>query len=245
MIDKKDDDFTTTTDMKSPTQTATILAQSRQLLETNTTSVQSEIRSSFARLAEALRSREKQLLRQVDALQSQQLALLQSHESVLLDCSIGDMPKPPMQVKADLEEEKSLLNAIQSFGKVCVNRGTIIIMDSREASYSTPYRLEDYQDANEDHMSSYKSLSESTAQQEVIRFGFTPRTSLNLCHMSSHGPDAKVIVENSAISDNQNEDCPENASERRPSQVEHWLQQIKVETEIEPSVAEQDKNLEH
>ncbi|XP_049794013.1 uncharacterized protein LOC126203687 [Schistocerca nitens] len=244
MIDKKDDDFSTNTDLKSPSQAAAILAQSRQLLETNTASVHSEIRSSFARLAEALRSREKQLLRQVDALQSQQLALLQSHESVLLERSIGDMPKPPMQVKADLKEEEALLNAIQSFGKVSVNRGTIIIMDSTEASYSTPYRLEDYQDANEDHMSSYKSLSESTAEQEVIRFGFTPRTSLNLCHMPSKGADARVTVED-MNSNNQNEDCAENATERRPSQVEHWLQQIKVETEIEPSVAEQDKNLEH
>jgi hypothetical protein len=49
--------------------------------------VQEKLRESFARLTEALQSREKQLLRQVDVLHSQQIALLQSQHSVPTNCT--------------------------------------------------------------------------------------------------------------------------------------------------------------
>jgi hypothetical protein len=48
--------------------------------------VQAKLRESFARLTEALQSREKQLLRQIDVLHSQQIALLQSQHSVPTNC---------------------------------------------------------------------------------------------------------------------------------------------------------------
>jgi len=41
---------------------------------------------------------------------------------------------------------------------------------------SVCFRVEDYQDANEDHVCLYKPLSNhSTPQQQVIRFSFAPR----------------------------------------------------------------------
>jgi hypothetical protein len=48
--------------------------------------VQAKLRESFARLTEALQSREKQLLRQIDVLHGQQIALLQSQHSVPTNC---------------------------------------------------------------------------------------------------------------------------------------------------------------
>jgi len=48
--------------------------------------VQAKLRGTFARLTEALQAREKQLLRQVEVLHSQQVALLQSQSSVPSSC---------------------------------------------------------------------------------------------------------------------------------------------------------------
>jgi len=48
--------------------------------------VQAKLHGTFARLTEALQAREKQLLRQVEVLHSQQVALLQSQSSVPSSC---------------------------------------------------------------------------------------------------------------------------------------------------------------
>lgn len=243
MIDRKDE---TNTPSSSNTDPATSLAQSHQLLQLTTGQVQEKLRESFARLNEALQSREKQLLRQVDVLHSQQIALLQSRNSLPIDCQTDEVVKSVPQVTVDLDQEKSLCESIMSFGKVDVEGGNLVAIEGNVSPFSVPYRLEDYQDANQDHVCLYKPLSShATPNQHVIRFSFAPRFKIpsdvqQMTDSSSttesplqqkQGSEGQSSVNDSLIGDGQ---CP--------SQVQQWLQEIMVETETEPSVGEQEKN---
>ncbi|PSN38086.1 hypothetical protein C0J52_00835 [Blattella germanica] len=240
MIEKKDEASTPSCSGSDP---AANLAQSHQLLQLSTSQVQERLRDSFARLSKALEAREKQLLRQVDVLHSQQIALLQSRSSLPADCQIDEVVKSVPQVAVDLDQEKALCKSILSYGKVDVEGGNLVAIEGNVSPFSVPYRLEDYQDANQDHVCLYKPLSNESTP--VIRFSFPPRLNVP--------SDASISTMNSAASPSSDAKPAESESRSSmndslmaegqcPSQVQQWLQQIMVETETEPSVGEQEKN---
>lgn len=246
MIEKKDETSSPAGSNADLTNPAANLAQSHNLLQLTTCEVQAKLRESFGRLTEALQSREKQLLRQIDVLHSQQIALLQSQHSVPTNCITGAAVGSIPQVTLNLDQEEYLYDSILSFGKVNVKGGNLVAIEGSVAPFSVPYRVEEYQDANEDHVCLYKPLSNhSTPQQQIVRFSFAPRlegfnevqqlqveasTAAGSAH-SKVSSETLASANDSFIGDS-----------RRPSQVQQWLQQIMAETETEPSIGEQEKN---
>lgn len=247
MIDKKDETSAPSSSSADLTSPATRLAQSHQLLQLTACQVQAKLRGTFARLTEALQSREKQLLRQVEVLHSQQRALLQSQNSVPTSCIIGDARRSIPQITLNLDQEEYLCESILSFGKVDVEGGNLVAIEGNVAPFSVPYRVEDYQDANEDHVCLYKPLSNhSTPQQQVVQFSFAPRLKgfNDVQHLQV---EALATPESTPVNSQVSEPLASAndsfiGDHRRPSQVQQWLQQIMAETETEPSIGEQEKN---
>jgi len=248
MIEKKDETSPPSSSSAGLTNPATCLAQSHQLLQLTACQVQAKLRGTFARLTEALQAREKQLLRQVEVLHSQQVALLQSQSSVPSSCITGDEHRSVPQITLNLDQEEYLCESILSFGKVDVEGGSLVAIEGNVAPFSVPYRAEDYQDANEDHVCLYKPLSNhSTPQQQVVRFSFAPRlkgfNDVQQLQMEALATPESTLV-NSEVSSEPLASANDSfiGVHRRPSQVQQWLQQIMAETEIEPSIGEQEKN---
>lgn len=104
--------------------------------------VQDEIKRCFKRLVDVLKSREIQLLRQVEAIHRQQLSLVQSN--LELHSSI-----PSLIV--NLSRAQDLEKELSQFGKVELSDNCII-------NDAEPYKAEDYQEANSDHVSFDKEL---------------------------------------------------------------------------------------
>ncbi|GFG37761.1 hypothetical protein Cfor_04673 [Coptotermes formosanus] len=248
MIEKKDEVSSPSSSSADLTNPATCLAQSHQLLQLTACQVQAKLRGTFARLTEALQSREKQLLRQVEVLHSQQIALLQSQNSVPTSCITGDACRSIPQITLNLDQEEYLCESILSFGKVDVEGGNLVAIEGNVAPCSVPYRVEDYQDANEDHVCLDKPLSNhSTPQQQVVRFSFAPRLMQfnDVQHLQAEALATPVsTLVNSQVSSEPIPSANDSliGDRRRPSQVQQWLQQIMAETETEPSIGEQEKN---
>lgn len=110
--------------------------------------VEAEIRSCFEDLAKLLRSREKQLLRQAEAIHRQQLSLIETSLDYL-----------PSSV-AVLNDRSKLEKQICQFGNVETHGLNSITMKDVE-----PYKIMDYQDANKDHVSFDKSITKKSEQK--------------------------------------------------------------------------------
>ena len=105
---------------------------------------QDEVRLCFEQLAKILRTREKQLLRQVQAVHNQQLSIVQSNWEFV--------PSIPF-IKINLTKLHDLQESILKFGELESSNKTSVIVSDAE-----PYRIEDYEDANRDHISFDKSI---------------------------------------------------------------------------------------
>lgn len=116
--------------------------------------VQDRIRNSFERLSLGLREREKQLLRQVEAVNRQQLSLVQSSSEHLVP---GD---DDVDLKVDLSSEPELLERLASFGRLNLS-------SALAASNSEPYKAEEYLEASEDVVSFDKSLKTEVDEFDV------------------------------------------------------------------------------
>lgn len=104
--------------------------------------IQADIRNCFEELVEALRSREKQLLRQAEAIHRQQLSLVET--------SLDFLPSPI----AVLNDKNELEEQIRRFGNIETHGANGITVKDVE-----PYKVADYQDANKDHVSFDKSIT--------------------------------------------------------------------------------------
>ncbi|XP_032671890.1 uncharacterized protein LOC116844468 isoform X2 [Odontomachus brunneus] len=104
--------------------------------------IQAEIRTCFEELVEVLRSRERQLLRQAEAIHRQQLSLVETSLD-FLPSSIA-----VLDGKSELEEQ------ICRFGNIDIHGANGITVKDVE-----PYKVVDYQDANKDHVSFDKSIT--------------------------------------------------------------------------------------
>lgn len=107
-----------------------------------------DIRSCFEDLAKLLRSREKQLLRQAEAIHRQQLSLIETSLDFL-----------PSSV-AILKDRSKLEEQIRRFGNVETHGSNSITVKDVE-----PYKIVDYQDASKDHVSFDKSITKKADQK--------------------------------------------------------------------------------
>lgn len=227
MIDKKED--------KPGTPDAESLAQTCQHLEEMMLQAQSEVRSAFARITEALNSREKQLLRQIDVAHTQQLAVVQSRSD--------NVP----HVTVQLDQEIAVTEAISSLGTVGLTGGSLVDLN---ADGSFLQRMEDYQDANQDHMSMFKpvpldSSSSSPVQEAVICFSHitlpqsTPKPAADLNeNEKSHAHSESPHHINNSSPNHDSKEANNTQKKQHPTQVQQWLKQLSAETETEPSIGE-------
>lgn len=110
--------------------------------------IEADIRSCFEDLAKLLRSREKQLLRQAEAIHRQQLSLIETSLDFL-----------PSSV-AILNDRSKLEEQIRQFGNVETHGSNSITVKDVE-----PYKIVDYQDASKDHVSFDKSITKKSDQK--------------------------------------------------------------------------------
>ncbi|XP_024892425.1 uncharacterized protein LOC112467819 [Temnothorax curvispinosus] len=125
-----------------------LIADKRRLLEDKSAQVEAEIRSCFDDLTKLLRSREKQLLRQAEAIHRQQLSLIETSLDFL-----------PSSV-AVLNDRSKLEEQIRQFGNIETHGSNGITVKDVE-----PYKVADYQDANKDHVSFDKSITKKSDQK--------------------------------------------------------------------------------
>lgn len=249
-----------------------VIADKRTFLEKQFLQVQEEIKICFAQLAETLYAREKQLLRQSEAIYRQQISLALSSQEIL----------PPSV--AVLDEKNALEEQIKQFGRI-----ELIGSNSTAITNLEPYKIQEYQDISKDHVCFDKSikntginpsdtkaeLSSTTENKNVQNTSCGLRTSsvTNIIGNSSQIFDfqdknlqedlncsSKMDVEfkkndfNCQVLDM---DQQENGKSYKNSerniieeqhnsyghteQVQQWLDQILLETEIEPTIHEVEK----
>ncbi|XP_058804957.1 uncharacterized protein LOC131672044 [Phymastichus coffea] len=120
-----------------------LISHKKRQLEETADHVRNNIKGCFERLAQALKGREKQLLRQVEAIHRQQLSLVQSNLELL--------PALSSDLEAKLDNEQELIERLLNFGK-------IELANSIAVNDSEPYKAEEYLETSEDVVSFDKSL---------------------------------------------------------------------------------------
>ena len=268
MIEKNEDD----TDNDNSLDRVRLIADKRTFLEKQFLQVQEEIKLSFARLAQTLCTREKQLLRQSEAIYRQQVSLALSSQEVLSSSA------------AILDERSSLEERIKRFGRIELTGSNSTALTDLE-----PYKIQEYQDVNKDHVSFDKSIKSSeivssdtnievssTVEDRKVQNvsnGLKTSSASNLAETSSHafGFQERDSEENldrcsetdtelqrndfnarSSVADEQEDDksyrnsgCntveEQDNSYGHSEQVQQWLDQILLETEIEPTIHEVEK----
>lgn len=119
-----------------------LIANKRRFLEERSAQIETEIRNCFEELTKVLQSREKQLLRQAEAIHRQQLSLVET--------SLNFLPSSIII----LNDRTELKERISRFGNIEVHGSNGITVKDVE-----PYKVADYQDANKDHVSFDKSIT--------------------------------------------------------------------------------------
>ncbi|XP_053994661.1 uncharacterized protein LOC128890768 [Hylaeus anthracinus] len=249
-----------------------LVADKKTFLEKQYLQVQREIKVSFARLAQTLYAREKQLLRQSEAIYRQQISLALSSQETL----------PPSI--AILDERNILEEQIKQFGRIELTGSNSTAITNLE-----PYQIQEYQDINKDHVSFDKSIkiSEIISSNTNMEFSsmaedrkmenicnelktfsvtnltdklsnitdFQEKDSENMLDQSSNANLEFQIndfnLQNVSIDQQDDGKCFKNSirniveeqhnSYELPEQVQQWLDQIVLETEIEPTIHEVEK----
>jgi len=112
--------------------------------------IEIEIRNCFEELTKVLRSREKQLLRQAEAIHRQQLSLVETSLNFLPSSII--IPNDRTELK----------ERISRFGNIEIHGSNGVTVKDVE-----PYKVADYQDANEDHVSFDKSITRQKIRDDL------------------------------------------------------------------------------
>lgn len=224
-------------------------------------------------MAETLYAREKQLLRQSEAIYRQQISLALSSQETL----------PPSI--AILNEKTILEEQIKQFGRVELTGSNTTAVTDLE-----PYKIVEYQDVNKDHICFDKSINSSSivpsystnndfpcttevGNVEHITTGLMSPNIIHLTRKPNYSPDfqdnnSEDIINHITNTDmelqrndcnlqvtdlSQQEDTKDNKDLKRnmieeqhnsqghTEQVQQWLDQILLETEIEPTIHEVEK----
>ncbi|KOX80904.1 hypothetical protein WN51_00821 [Melipona quadrifasciata] len=250
-----------------------LIADKRTFLEKQFLQVQEEIKICFAQLAQTLYAREKQLLRQSEAIYRQQVSLALSSQEIL----------PPSI--AILNDRHTLEEQIKQFGRVeLMGSNTTAVTDLE------PYKIAEYQDINKDHVCFDKSIKNTGIIPPNTKVEFSCMTEdeniddvsnklksssiINLSGNSSHisdfqekdsesGIDHSSKIDTESQKNDFNRQTTEDVNEqeiaknyrnskrniteeqhnshRHTEQVQQWLDQILLETEIEPTIHEVEK----
>ncbi|OAD53630.1 hypothetical protein WN48_09621 [Eufriesea mexicana] len=249
-----------------------LIADKRTFLEKQFLQVQEEVKICFAQLAQTLYAREKQLLRQSEAIYRQQISLALSSQEILSPCI------------AILNERNVLEEQIKQFGRIELTGSNTTAITNLE-----PYKIAEYQDINKDHVCFDKSIQNTGIVPSITKTEFScptedeninnistrlkPSSIINLTGNSSHEPslqkkDSKEHIDCSLKADTElhkndfnfqttNVSEQENTKNYKNSkrniieeqhnshghteQVQQWLDQILLETEIEPTIHEVEK----
>ncbi|XP_034949641.1 uncharacterized protein [Chelonus insularis] len=148
MIGKNDQtDSDKTTRMK-------IITEKKQVLEENAAKVRAQVTNCFDDLRNSLKSREKQLLRQIEAIHNQQLSIIQSNWEL-----VGTEPS----ITVNLDEVKNFQDIISKLGKIELPDKESLIVKNLD-----PYKVQEYEDANKDIVNFDKSLNIHQSETNVI-----------------------------------------------------------------------------
>lgn len=114
--------------------------------------MQREIRSRFSNLVQTIHAREKQLLRQAEAIYRQQMSVAESNEDIAL-----------ASVCVVFEDADELSKQIRTFGRIdlCGTAGFRI-------TNQEPYEIAEYQDSMKDHVSFDKFIAENSEGAEKL-----------------------------------------------------------------------------
>lgn len=232
--------------------------------------VQEEIKICFAQLAQTLYAREKQLLRQSEAIYRQQISLALSSQEIL----------PPSV--AVLNERSALEEQIKQFGRIELKGSNSTAITNLE-----PYKIEEYQDISKDHVCFDKSIKNteiissntnnefsSTMENKNMQntscglrtssvtnlignssqiFNFQDKNSQEDLHNSKMDIEFQKNDFNLQVvgTDQQENEKYKNSARNiieeqhnsygHTEQVQQWLDQILLETEIEPTIHEVEK----
>ncbi|KZC15107.1 PREDICTED: uncharacterized protein LOC107192164 [Dufourea novaeangliae] len=267
MIERNEDN----TDNDNNLDRRKLIADKRTFLEKQFLEVQKEIKVSFAHLAQTLYAREKQLLRQSEALYRQQISLALSNPEILPPCI------------TILDDRNTIEEQIRQFGRIELTGSNSTAITNLE-----PYKIEEYQDMNKDHVSFDKSIKSSesifgNAKMEVSS-SIEDRKVENVSRGLKTVSITDLTETAGRIFDYQRENSKENLNESLkintecrnndlnlqsanieqddaksfrncgrniieeqqdsyglPEQVQQWLDQIVLETEIEPTIHEVEK----
>ncbi|XP_078048233.1 uncharacterized protein LOC144475815 isoform X1 [Augochlora pura] len=140
MIEKNEDN----TDSDSNLDRRKLISDKKTFLEKHFLKVQKEIKVSFAQLAQTLNAREKQLLRQSEALYRQQISLTLLNPEIL---------PPSITI---LDDRNTLEEQIKQFGRIELTGSNTTVITDLE-----PYKIQEYQDITKDHVSFDKSVKGS------------------------------------------------------------------------------------
>ncbi|XP_078048234.1 uncharacterized protein LOC144475815 isoform X2 [Augochlora pura] len=233
MIEKNEDN----TDSDSNLDRRKLISDKKTFLEKHFLKVQKEIKVSFAQLAQTLNAREKQLLRQSEALYRQQISLTLLNPEIL---------PPSITI---LDDRNTLEEQIKQFGRIELTGSNTTVITDLE-----PYKIQEYQDITKDHVSFDKSVKGSEdispngdvedlstvddRKIENITNGLKTVSIEYLTENTKQQSDG-TSVRNSGrtiMEEQQN-------SHGLPEQVQQWLDQIVLETETEPTIHEVKKHL--
>ncbi|XP_034172092.1 uncharacterized protein LOC117600594 [Osmia lignaria lignaria] len=247
-----------------------LITDKRTVLEKQFLQVQEEIKICFAQLAQTLYAREKQLLRQSEAIYRQQISLALSSQEIL----------PPSV--AVLDEKNALEEQIKQFGRIELKGSNSTAITNLE-----PYKIEEYQDISKDHVCFDKSIKNteiissntntefsSTMENKNMQntscglrtssvtnlignssqiFNFQDKNSQEDLHNSKMDIEFQKNDFNLQVvgtDQQENETCKNSTrniieeqhnSYGHTEQVQQWLDQILLETEIEPTIHEVEK----
>lgn len=269
MIEKNEDN----TDNDSNLDRRKIISDKKTFLEKHFLEVQKEIKVSFAQLAQSLYAREKQLLRQSEALYRQQISLALSNPEIL---------PPSITI---LDDRNTLEEQIKQFGRI-----ELIGSNSTAITDLEPYKIQDYQDIDKDHVSFDKSVKSSedistndkmevpsttedrkmeniTNGMKTFRIEYLMENTSEVSNFQdkqsegslSLSPKISTEFRNNFNFQNANTEQQDDGKSIRnsgrnimeeqqnsqglPEQVQQWLDQIVLETETEPTIHEVKKHL--
>ncbi|XP_015591718.1 uncharacterized protein LOC107266087 [Cephus cinctus] len=181
-----------------------LIAEKQKLLEDTSAQVQEGIRNCFKQLENVLKSREKQLLRQVEAIHTQQLSLVQSNLQLV--------PSIPSLI-INLYDKEEIENRILNFAKLELSDKNSTVVKDVE-----PYKVEEYQDADKDHISFNKSIKFEEKDQNEKSFNqeVEAGTTFNISSSNKN----TIIYNNSVLSSSCNSSLNSSLENEAGTQLE-------------------------
>ncbi|XP_063975291.1 uncharacterized protein LOC135161543 [Diachasmimorpha longicaudata] len=120
------------------------ITDKRKILERNSAQIRSTVSKCFSQLSNSLKIREKQLLRQIEVIHNQQLCIIQSNWELL--------PSVPF-ININLDNWQYLESSILKLGTLELPDNDGLVVKDVE-----PYKIEEYEETNKDHVSFDKSI---------------------------------------------------------------------------------------